>query len=271
MADRDDSAFGMKSRARPVSRGLATVLIAHLRRLGRGSAGGTIGLADGVAIRADQVRRFVTGEPCPPGAPQRVVRVPHGSGLLQARQGRQTGTPLLCGNVAAQCDPTNPDIGPGPLTRVLRSELDPGTGAPAGPYEVVGLTCFPDGIPQGKKTLGPGADHQGVQRDEVRQAADAPAAQGQRHPGHAAGVLRGRVAGRRIPAAGGRRGHPARLRRAHPPDPRALLLRLRRRDVVRPHRVHGRPLLRTATSPAPTTGPAPTARTSTSRTAESSA
>ena len=61
---------------------------------------------------------------------------------------------LLCGNVSAQCDPTNPNIGPGPLTRVLRRELDPGTGAPAGPYEVVGLTCFPDGIPQGKKTLG---------------------------------------------------------------------------------------------------------------------
>ena len=37
---------------------------------------------------------------------------------------------------------------------MLRRELDPGTGAPAGPYEVVGLTCFPDGIPQGKKTLG---------------------------------------------------------------------------------------------------------------------
>ena len=30
----------------------------------------------------------------------------------------------------------------------------PGPGPPAGPYEVVGLTCFPDGIPQGKKTLG---------------------------------------------------------------------------------------------------------------------
>ena len=72
-----------------------------------------------------------------------------------SKQGKDAnGDPLLCGNVAAQCDPTNPDIGPGPLTRVLRRKLDPGTGAPAGPYEVVGLTCFPDGIPQGKKTLG---------------------------------------------------------------------------------------------------------------------
>ena len=41
---------------------------------------------------------------------------------------------LSCAETSAgQCDPTNPDSAQGPLTRVLRRELDAATGAPAGP------------------------------------------------------------------------------------------------------------------------------------------
>ena len=65
-----------------------------------------------------------------------------------------TGIRCSAATSPRQCDPANPDVGPGPLTRVLRRELDAGTGAPAGAFEVVGLTCFPNGIPKGKKTLG---------------------------------------------------------------------------------------------------------------------
>ncbi len=33
-------------------------------------------------------------------------------------------------------------------------QLNAATGAPVGAFEVVGMTCFPNGIPQGKRTLG---------------------------------------------------------------------------------------------------------------------
>jgi hypothetical protein len=116
-------------------------------------AGGTLA-GDGVDMRASQVERLRRGLDPFSGA-LTTESYEYRTEVACSKQGKDAnGDPLLCGNVAAQCDPADPNVGPGPLTRVLRRELDPATGAPIGAYQVVGLTCFPDAIPQGKKTLG---------------------------------------------------------------------------------------------------------------------
>ena len=91
------------------------------------------------------------------------------------------GDPLLCRNVAAKCDPTDPNVGPGPLTRVLRRELD-ATGAPMGTFEVVGMTCFPDGIPNGKRTLGLAQIIRAFNETKFAKPQTPPPARGQRAP-----------------------------------------------------------------------------------------
>jgi hypothetical protein len=115
--------------------------------------GGAYG-TDGIDIGADAVANIQSGLDPRTGA-RTTQSYEYRTEVACSRQGKDAnGDPLLCGNVAAQCDPTDPNVGPGPLTRVLRRQLDPATGAPIGASQVVGLTCFPDAIPQGKKTLG---------------------------------------------------------------------------------------------------------------------
>src|SRR6478672_8836150 len=94
------------------------------------SVGGAYG-TDGVDIGADEVKNIRDGRDPATGALLN-DSYEYRTEVACSKQGKDAnGDPLLCGNVAAQCDPTNPDIGPGPLTRVLRRRLDPGTGAPA--------------------------------------------------------------------------------------------------------------------------------------------
>jgi hypothetical protein len=109
---------------------------------------------DGIDIGADAVRNIQSGLD-PRTGTRSSQSYEYRTEVACSRQAQDDpGAPFLCRNTNAQCDPANPDIGPGPLTRVLRRELDAGTGAPVGAFEVVGLTCFPDGIPNGKRTLG---------------------------------------------------------------------------------------------------------------------
>ena len=142
----------MGARGRIPAASLATGLILFLPlSASADSFGGLSG--DGIGIRSEEVNRIKDGLDPRTGARTTQSYEYKTELACPIQEQTQDGDFLGCGNLNAQCDPTNPDIGPGPLTRVLRRQLDV-TGAPTAPYEVVGLTCFPDGIPQGKKTLG---------------------------------------------------------------------------------------------------------------------
>src|SRR4051794_15809034 len=154
LADTNGQAFLMT----PLLRSLSAFFIAVLTMLAFSSSaiadlGGAYG-EDGIDIGADAVRNIQSGlDPRTGARPSQSYE--YRTEVACSRQGQDDpGAPFLCRNATAQCDPANPDIGPGPLTRVLRRVLDAGTGAPVGAFQVVGLTCFPDGIPNGKRTLG---------------------------------------------------------------------------------------------------------------------
>ncbi len=59
---------------------------------------------------------------------------------------------LFCGQAVAVCAGHTPEQGLGPSVVVLRRTVASG-GAPAGPWESVGITCFPDLVP-GRASLG---------------------------------------------------------------------------------------------------------------------
>src|SRR3954453_1738691 len=97
---------------------------------------------DGISIRAKQITNLREGRDLVTGV-RLTQSYEYRTEVACSRQGNDpNGDPLLCGNVAGQCDPANPNLGPGPLTRVLRRELDGATGTPAGAFQVVGMTCF---------------------------------------------------------------------------------------------------------------------------------
>src|SRR6478609_5120843 len=83
--------------------------------------------SDGISIGKDEVNRIKGGLDPRTGARTTQSYEYKTELACPIQEQTQDGDFLGCGNLNAQCDPTSPDIGPGPLTRVLRRELDPGT------------------------------------------------------------------------------------------------------------------------------------------------
>src|SRR4051794_32300674 len=79
-------------------------------------AGGTLS-GDGVDVRVAQIDRIRKGLD-PMSGKMTTESYEYRTEVACSKQGNDAnGDLLLCANVAGQCDPSDPNIGPGPLTR----------------------------------------------------------------------------------------------------------------------------------------------------------
>src|SRR4051812_14886241 len=100
-------------------RSFATLLLALLTMMASTSSAladlGGAYTEDGIDIGADAVRNIQSGlDPRTGIRPSKSYE--YRTEVACSKQGQDpNGDPLLWGNVAGQCDPANPDVGPGPL------------------------------------------------------------------------------------------------------------------------------------------------------------
>ena len=96
--------------------------------------------SDGISHRASEEVNRINGGLDPETGAGPAQSYEYRTEVACPKQEQDAERRLLCcaATSTLSATPPIPDIGPGPLTRVLRRELDAGTGAPVGAFEVVG-------------------------------------------------------------------------------------------------------------------------------------